>query len=331
MDTLTHAVSGALVGAAMATVTPEHGQALTWLGLLAGLLPDLDFLAELKGKEAAWKLHRILLHGIAPAFALGGVLVIGAGLLLPLPPGILAATVFASLTLHLFLDVLTSFGTCLFYPFSRRRFSLKSHFIVDPVVLGVCVYALWTHQAALGLVELGAYFLLSWACKAAAFRLVSKNMQSGMPANLKYATITLEPAFLAPLRWLVILENEEHYVFASMNFFRMGRWQQVARGDVSLRPLALRSELLRAVLATFEFPVFRRVEHAGKTLFVLEDVKWWTERPFRPLAFTANFAEDAQAGATLQNIRQGSFFVREGTANAYLPVPVPLNTPHASQ
>lgn len=318
MDTLTHATSGALVGAAFATVHPEHAVALTLLGVAAGSLPDLDFLAEFKGKEAAWKLHRILLHGIVPSSLLAVVLVMLAGWLLPLDWALLAAVVYSALALHLFLDVLTSFGTCLFYPFSKYRVTLKSHFIVDPFILGLCVWGLADDKPIAALVLMGGYVMLSWMLKAVASHSVMKRV----PEGVRYSSITLEPALFSPFRWLVILKTEEGYLFASLDLFWLHSWHRVSKGDEELVPLALQSRLLQAVLDVFEFPVFRQRDVDGKTVFILEDVKWWTERPFRPLAFTAFIAKDhAGQAATLTDIRQGGFFEREHPDHPYLQPP----------
>lgn len=318
MDTVTHASSGALVGAAFATVHPEHAVALTLLGMLAGSLPDLDFLAEFKGKEAAWKLHRILLHGIVPSSLLAVLLVALAAWVIPLGWGLLAAVVYAALAMHLFLDVLTSFGTCLFYPFSKYRVTLKSHFIVDPFVLGFCLWGLAAGMPMTALLLLGGYIVVSWVLKALAFRYAVKCV----PDGVRYESVTLEPALLSPFRWLVIVKTGQGYLFARLDLFWLGPWHRVCTGDDQLVPLARQSGLLQAVLEVFEFPVFRQHEIDGKSVFILEDVKWWTERPFRPLAFTAVIARDHNGEqVTLTDIRQGGFFVREHPDHPYLQPP----------
>lgn len=323
MDVVTHGLSGAVVGAAFGAAVPAYATELTLLGMVAGMLPDLDFLAELKGKEAAWKLHRIVLHGIAPAFLLGTLLVIVTGLWLPVTLMIVTLTVFAAISVHLFLDVLTSFGTCLFYPFSKFRVSVKSHFIVDPVVLLICIYALMAAQPVAGLLALLGYVVFSWCLKAAALQFVTTRL----PAGVDYSSITLEPALLAPFRWLVILKTDDGYVFAPLDFFSLKPWHHVAKGNERLLPLALQSGLLKAVLDTFEFPVLRRTEVEGKSLFILEDVKWWTERPFRPLAFQALIVTDEHDQPVLHDIRQGSFFVRESADHAFLQPPQAYQPP----
>lgn len=322
MDVVTHALSGAVVGAGFAVEFNHHAFELTILGLLAGMLPDLDFLAEFKGKEAAWKLHRILLHGIVPAFLLGAVLVVLAGIVIPVSSAVLAAVVYSAIIVHLFLDVLTSFGTCLFYPFSKYRVSLKSHFIVDPVVLLVCVWALAENLPVPGLVILCSYFVLSWVLKAAALSYVTFQV----PDKLEYSSITLEPAFLAPLRWLVILKTQENYVFAKLNCFRLQKWHYVEIGDLTLRPLALQNGLMRAVLDTFEFPVFRNATINGESMFFVEDVKWWIERPFRPLAFQAFISTGINHAQSLKDIKQGGFLVRESQDHVFLQPPEPYDS-----
>ena len=240
-----------------------------------------------------------------------GYLAASALFLLPSARWLAAFVIFAALIMHLFLDVLTSFGTCLFYPFSKYRVSLKSHFIVDPVVLAICIYFLISKSPLVGLVMLAAYVALSWLLKAIALVYV----RARMPAALKDSKITLEPALLAPFRWLAIIKREDGYVFASLDFFILSAWHHVPAGNTELLPLARANGLLSAVLDTFEFPVMRRVMVGGDEAFVLEDVKWWTERPFRPLAFSGRV--NADASPKLIDIVQGGFFVREHRQHAY--------------
>ena len=50
MDTVSHASSGALTGAVVAELMlPSADISFVAIGLVAGLIPDIDFLAELKG------------------------------------------------------------------------------------------------------------------------------------------------------------------------------------------------------------------------------------------------------------------------------------------
>jgi tripartite ATP-independent transporter DctM subunit len=140
MDLVTHALSGLAIGAVGAAYggSPREQLPLMLIGAAAALMPDLDALVGLRSKLAAWRHHRVLLHGM-PTLPLQGLALYLLAQALhaePLPPGVLALTIAGGLLAHLLLDTVTSFGTVLGYPFTRRRFSTHSHFIIDPVVLG---------------------------------------------------------------------------------------------------------------------------------------------------------------------------------------------------
>ena len=322
MDTITHAVSGALVGSAVATysgVLPDQSLQYIIIGALAGSLPDIDFLTELKGKIAAWRLHRILLHGVTTAFLLGILFVIVASWAFDVSWQEISVITVAALWVHLFLDVLTSFGTCLLYPFSRKRFSLKLNFISDPLVLGICIWGLVADNRSIdALFGLGLYFGFCLLAKRLAETTVRKNLPSGFDKE----TIYLEPALLSPFRWLAIVKTQQGYLHSQLNFLSLSDWCYTPHGmNPQLVTLAEKDPLMSAVLTTFEFPVYQVYE---KKLLVIEDLKWWTERPFRPLAFTATIIGNGDQlslqdqSLHLANVTQGGFFAMEGRDKPYL-------------
>ena len=75
----------------------------------------------------------------------------------------------AVLASHLLLDLATSYGTQILFPFSRQRFTLDWLFIIDPYLTGLllagAVAALWSvawgrQVGTLFLAAAGVYFLL---------------------------------------------------------------------------------------------------------------------------------------------------------------------------
>ena len=123
MDVMAHALVGALVGQALAPAGAGAQLTATALGVVAAVSPDLDFLAELGGKRAAWRYHRAALHGLPMVVPLAARAALAARAFDAAfdPWRALSIAALAVLS-HLLLDVLTSFGTVLLYPFSRRRF-----------------------------------------------------------------------------------------------------------------------------------------------------------------------------------------------------------------
>ncbi|MFQ6111979.1 MAG: metal-dependent hydrolase, partial [Nitrospinota bacterium] len=139
MDPVTHALSGMV--AASTGIRPRLGNATTSALVVGAVFPDIDFTLTAINSTFYLSYHRGLTHSIfgAPLFALAL-----AGILrLSLRRGnfwlmVLLATL--GMYTHVFLDLITSFGTQLFTPFSNTRYSLDLVFLVDPflsLTLGV--------------------------------------------------------------------------------------------------------------------------------------------------------------------------------------------------
>ena len=130
MDPLTQGLLGASVGQAF------YGRALgrravVW-GALVGMAPDLDVLASPLRPGGDWLWHRgpthALLFGPLVGPAIGWLLWRKLGGRLSHWIGLCVAALFT----HPLLDLFTSYGTQLLWPFSRRRLALDAIAIVDP-------------------------------------------------------------------------------------------------------------------------------------------------------------------------------------------------------
>jgi inner membrane protein len=130
MDVATHAGIGFIGASPFLASQPELG-----LGILAGsVLPDLDALLRLGGKEFFLRGHQRWSHAlpiqavfsVACGFMawLGGLngLELGGGL-------------FVGLAVHSLLDLTNTYGVAWLFPFSRRRACLSWVFFIDAVVL----------------------------------------------------------------------------------------------------------------------------------------------------------------------------------------------------
>lgn len=288
MDLIAHALAGALAARCLAPADrPALAAAMTVLGAVAGVAPDLDALVEVRGKLAGWRYHRVALHGALPAFALA-VPVVALAMLTPAAgAGLLrvAVAAVAAIATHLLLDVVTSFGTALGFPFSGTRYTTRSHFIVDPVVIGLLGAGLIADRPGAALVATGAHLGLAMAVRA---WLTARARRALAERGYAGAEPVLEPRLLAPWRWLVIVDLGAHYLIGAATPLGFSRWQHVdsGRGDEAA-VVARRDPLLRAFLAACDFPRFRWSKRTDGRWLVVEDVKWWLELPFRPLAFSA--------------------------------------------
>jgi len=140
MDFVTHAAVGGLVGRALAPRDPERRESTRYAvaGAVAASLPDADHVLEWLSADAYLLHHRSATHSI---FFLLAVVVTVA--LLPGPGRARrAAVTAAALASHLFLDLLTPFGTGILWPLLEARPSLDVLPIVAPWMVGLALLGL---------------------------------------------------------------------------------------------------------------------------------------------------------------------------------------------
>lgn len=127
LDPLTHALTGAAL--AWSVAGNRIGRRALAIGAAAALLPDADVLIRSAADPLlAIEHHRGFTHSLA--FVPAG------GTIAALPFSRARAAIFAGIAAyasHALLDAATTFGTQLFWPFSRYRVGLDVISIVDPI------------------------------------------------------------------------------------------------------------------------------------------------------------------------------------------------------
>jgi inner membrane protein len=217
MDPLTQGLLGASCGQAL------YGRALgksaiAW-GALVGMAPDLDILVTPLAPMGEWLWHR------GPTHALGFGLVAGPllGWLLWTRKGgrlrdwIGLAGV--ALVTHPLLDIFTSYGTQLFWPFARTRVAFDSVAIVDPaysLVLGIGITwglrrgaGTWSARVAAwtALLVSSAYLALGLGVNARAETIARTQLAA---AGVTDARISAYPTLLQlPLRRIVARRGDD--------------------------------------------------------------------------------------------------------------------------
>lgn len=132
MDLITQGLLGSAVG--QAVCSEKIGRRAALYGFIIGLLPDFDIVSGLWGPWASLKYHRVPTHSLI-------MLTLAAW-----PIGWLckkisrsevdtkcwAVLAFVSLITHPIIDWFTTYGTCLIWPVSNRRFAADALSIIDP-------------------------------------------------------------------------------------------------------------------------------------------------------------------------------------------------------
>lgn len=221
MDSLTQITLGAAVGEAVAGRQAKKNAPI-W-GAVLGTLPDLDVLANPFLTEAqALAFHRGPSHSLLLAVLAAPLLGWALSRLHSSGPSWKrwAILVGAVLLTHIGLDCLTSYGTQIFWPFSRTPVVIGTVFIIDPLytvpLAAGLLSALWWQPSArvrrwanyAGLALSSAYLLLTVANKLHVEQVFETALQS---QNLPAERVFTKPTAFNNLLWMAISESEKGF------------------------------------------------------------------------------------------------------------------------
>lgn len=231
MDTLTHALSGALAARATA---PRPGTPDTiplsrrvGLGFLAAAAPDLDIVISWVSPLSYLYYHRGVTHSFVmlPLWAL--LLAFLSALVWRKGPSWRAYFgVFAwGIGSHIAGDLLTSFGTMIFAPLSDARYALSTTFIIDLwftgiILAGLIAAAVWRRSRVpviAGLAVLAGYVTLQYALQQ---RALDFGVAYAQAQNLKSAQVAAQPRPVSPFNWMVLVDEGDRYRYSLVNLWR---------------------------------------------------------------------------------------------------------------
>jgi membrane-bound metal-dependent hydrolase YbcI (DUF457 family) len=231
MDTITHGVAGALISKALfggedlfSRQNMNRGRVVTWATMLAAIFPDSDILRDWFSRNdlliVTW--HRSITHSLLclPIFAVLLALVTQWFARwrkwetppLPVLIGIYAAGIFS----HIFLDLVTTFGTMIWSPIEWSRPAWDLLFIVDFSFTGILLVPQlleWVNRDALHAkrraLMMWVIFVPSPFLIAAIGRLVGAPISDTavIAACLLFSLLFLMPAFrgwgarIKPVTW----------------------------------------------------------------------------------------------------------------------------------
>jgi inner membrane protein len=222
VDTLTHALSGALLARATAPAHPSPGapslRQRMAVGFTAGAFPDGDF--ALRAVDTLWYLGRVhqgVTHSLLllPLWALPIALV--AGRVCGRPWRLFYGPAALGIGIHIAGDVITAYGTQLFAPVSGWRAALSLAFVIDPYFTGIIAAGLaaawllpaWGRAAAaFGLLALAGYVAFLAALHQRAADIGAAYAQT---LELASATPHALPQPFSPFHWKVIVSHGETY------------------------------------------------------------------------------------------------------------------------
>jgi inner membrane protein len=225
MDTLTHALSGALLARATAPkdAPPRSLPRRIAAGFLACAAPDLDFVAGFVGPVQYLENHRGVTHSLIllPLWALGLSWLLAKILRHPGGWRALYGITAMALGLHVAGDLITSYGTMILAPFSDWRAGIGTTFIIDLWFSGIIVVGLVFSlilrktriPATAGLIALAGYVGFQYLQRERALEFAAQHAAPG-------ARITAHPRPVSPFNWTVYVSDDSTHRFAHINLNR---------------------------------------------------------------------------------------------------------------
>jgi inner membrane protein len=231
MDTLTHALSGALIARAVAPAQTRPAapttRQLVMAGTVAALFPDTDILTTLLSPLTYLTLHR----GVTHSFLLLPVWAVLLALLMALTTRKLPAwrdyvlVCGLGVGIHILGDWITSFGTMFLAPLSDARFALGTTFIVDLAFTGIILAGLFASllwrksriPATAALTVLCGYVGMQAWLRQQAIEFGERYAEAN---GLIGAQVDALPRPPLPGNWTVVVSAGEEYRFAHINLWR---------------------------------------------------------------------------------------------------------------
>ncbi|HYD57708.1 MAG TPA: metal-dependent hydrolase [Burkholderiales bacterium] len=229
MDTLTHALSGALLARATAPkdAPPRSAPRRIAAGFLACAAPDLDFVFSFLGPVEYLLLHRGPTHSVllAPLWALGISWLLAKLLREPGGWKVFYGVTVMALYAHIAGDLITSFGTIVFSPLSDWRAAIGTTFIIDLWFSGIILAGL-VACAVFRRSKVPAFAASCVLAGYVAFQYVQKHQALAFgeaharALGLKDARVVAHPRPVSPFNWTVFVSDAEAHRFAHVNLVR---------------------------------------------------------------------------------------------------------------
>jgi inner membrane protein len=289
MDPITHITSGIL--GAQVVRKPFNRRFIILFCIIAAWLPDIDNLVTFFGPELYLIHHRGITHSFAGGIILSSLLVAVFRLFIKSFPIIkgLMISIFMIL-IHIYLDLATSYGTQIFYPFNNTRYSLDAVYIVDLfytfLIAIICLLSFLSKKhkqrfAMLGLAWLFLYPVICLGIKYATLYRVESELRRN---RISFEKVHISPELFTPLFWKVIVEDRETYKIAGFNIFNTCGTKSFIKFDKAEPYMFKRFGESASIFNTYawfaSYPVIK-TEKSGKCqLIIFGDLRFYSTIDF---------------------------------------------------
>jgi inner membrane protein len=229
LDTLTHALSGALLARASAPkdAPPRSLPRRIAAGFFAAAAPDLDFVLAFVSPLVYLEQHRGVTHSVLllPLWALPLSWVLAKILREPRGWRALYGVTALGLGAHILGDLITSFGTIIFAPLSDARFGWGTTFIIDlwftGIILGGLAASLAWRRSRVPAVAAGAVLVAYVGFQAVLKeRALDYAREHAGERGWSGVRLSAQPRAVSPFNWTVYASDATAHRFAHVNLWR---------------------------------------------------------------------------------------------------------------
>ena len=290
MDTLTHALSGALLARATAPkdAPPRSIPRRVAAGFFACAAPDLDFVLGFVSPLLYLEQHRGPTHSLLllPLWALLISWILAKILREPRGWRALYGVTAMALGLHIVGDLITSFGTIIFAPVSDARYAWGTTFIIDLwftgiILAGLIASIVWRRTrvpAIAASLVLAGYVGFQAVMKGEALDFAREYAQA---QGLRGAEVAAIPRAVSPFNWTVYVSDELSHRFAHVNLRRTAPLPAahdfIGRMNAGFQPLAFAQWETRPRYGTSAEE--QALASAAWNSPALGFMRWFAERP----------------------------------------------------
>jgi inner membrane protein len=202
----------------------------------------------------------------------------------PFKKGFILAYIF--IALHIFLDLITSYGTQILFPLTNTRYALTSVFILDPIYTFVMVYLMYrtfkTPNIRKTLAIVGVVWIFLYPAVNLGIRYTLQYYIEGKlrTEGMEFTRIDVSTDILTPIFWKVIVDDGTAYHIGGVSLLRPTApisFTSFQKADQKLfQTLGKSASLFNTYQWFFDFPIVRtEISKDGKeTRVMLEDLRF---------------------------------------------------------
>ncbi len=322
MDTITHGLSGTLLGIAtrdkFKKIPPKL---LVYFFTFAAIFPDFDIIYRLFSEQAYLMNHRGITHSIVVLPFWGILLSILFAIVLKykiflkhhteeIP--ILNLSTFIELYFiaifgvisHILADLITTYGTMILSPYSNQKFAYGSVFIIDLIFTGIIIsgiliskylskYSLAPKIAQVFIVLLLSYVGMTQLLKTNALEIAKNNFDTESTQEYVFTTL---PQPLSPFKWKIFAYDHVREIFYTTHLnllakFEIIQWEDAPKWgiDSDLQPLAKlawQDEYFSNIRHFFSLPAFHSIEEdEDRVCLFFQDLRFMNKYVSNPFVY----------------------------------------------